>query len=279
MNLDADLLTRVRAWWSEVQVFDLPLFTMGGRPFTVLSLLVFIALIAILLTGAGRLQRLLAERWLTRTHLDRGMRQAVASILRYVFLVIGFLVIIQAFGINLTTLNVLAGAIGVGIGFGTQNIIQNWVSGLIVMFERPVRVGDRIEVAGVEGDVTEIGARRTTIVGNDNRAVIVPNSKLITDTVVNWQYYCAQVALRITVSAAAGADPRLVERLLRDTATESQDLLSEPAAVVNLIDMAGGALKFELIVWTKRADLKNEIVSRLNFAIHDRFARHDIRIA
>jgi small-conductance mechanosensitive channel len=279
MSSEPSFWTRFAQWWSGVEVFDFPLFTFGGKPFTILSLIVFLALLALLLVVAGRLQRLLADRWLMRTHLDRGMRQAVASIIRYVFLVTGFLVIVQAFGINLTTLNVLAGAIGVGIGFGTQNIIQNWVSGIIVMFERPVRVGDRIQVAGVEGDITEIGARRTTIVGNDNRAVIVPNSKLITETVVNWQYYCAQVALRIAIAVAPGSDPRLVERLLRETAKESQDLLAEPAAVVNLLDMSGSALKFEMIVWTQRADLTNEIVSRLNFAIHDRFAGHDIKMA
>jgi small-conductance mechanosensitive channel len=260
-------------------VLDFTLFRLGGTPVTLLNLLALIALTVALVVVAGRLQRLLAHRWLVRTHLDRAMRETVASVVRYVFLAIGFLVIVRAFGINLTTLNVLAGAIGVGIGFGTQNIIQNWVSGLIVMFERPIRVGDRVQVTGVEGDVTEIGARRTTIVGNDNRAVIVPNSKLITELVVNWQYYCPEVALRLTVAVAAGADPRLVERLLREAAAANQDVLAEPAAVVNLLSLAGAALQFELIVWTKRADLNNAIVSRLNFAILDRFGQHDIKIA
>src|SRR5512140_3701499 len=117
MSAASTLWTRFAQWWSGLEVFDFPLFTVGGKPFTVLSLIVFLALLALLLVVAGRLQGLLADRWLTRTHLDRGMRQAVASIIRYIFLVTGFLVIIQAFGINLTTLNVLAGAIGVGIGF------------------------------------------------------------------------------------------------------------------------------------------------------------------
>ena len=269
----------LRASMAGVELLDYPLFTLGGTPDTLLNLLLFLVLLIALVAIAGRLQRLLAQRWLTHTHLDLATRQAVASVVRYVFLATGFLVIIQAFGINLTTLNVLAGAVGVGIGFGTQNIIQNWVAGLIVMFERPIRIGDRIQVAGVEGDVSEIGTRRTTIVGNDNRAIIVPNSKLITETVVNWQYYCAQVTLRLTVAVAAGADPRLVERLLRDAAASAHDLLPEPVAVVNLLAMTGGALTFELIVWTERADRKDELTSELNFSILERFSRHDIKIA
>src|SRR5437868_6670967 len=155
--------TRFTGWWSDFDVWNAPLFTIGGTPVTLLHLLALMALTIALIVIAARLQRLLANRVLARTHLDASTRELVASIIRYIVLTIGFLVIVQAFGINLTTLNVLAGAVGVGIGFGTQNIIQNWVSGLIVMFERPIRIGDRIQVAGIEGDVTEIGARRTTI--------------------------------------------------------------------------------------------------------------------
>ncbi len=283
MNATPDTATsvwmRVVHWWSALEVWDYPLFTLGGARVTLLSLLALLALLVALIVIAGRLQHLMATRWLRRTHLDAGMRETVASIVRYVLLVVGFLVIVQAFGINLTTLNVLAGAIGVGVGFGTQNIIQNWVSGLIIMFERPVRIGDRIEVAGVEGDVTEIGARRTTIVRNDNRAVIVPNSKLITETVVNWQYYCAQVTLRVPVAVPAGTDAQLVMRLLHDSTTAVPDLLPEPVAIVNLLALGPGTLRFEVIVWTQRADRKDEITSRLNVAILERLSQHDIRIA
>ncbi|HZQ63258.1 MAG TPA: mechanosensitive ion channel domain-containing protein [Casimicrobiaceae bacterium] len=271
--------TRLTDWWSDFDVWNAPLFTIGGTPVTLLHLLTLIALSIALVIIAARVQSLLARRVLARTHLDASTREFVASIVRYIVLVVGFLIIVQAIGINLTTLNVLAGAVGVGIGFGTQNIIQNWVSGLIVMFERPIRIGDRIQVAGIEGDVTEIGARRTTIVGNDNRAVIVPNSKLITDVVVNWQYYCQEVTLRLEVAVAPGSDVRVAEQLLRDIAKQNQDLLAQPAAIVNLMTITGGALKFELIVWTRRADMTSAIVSRLNFAILEQFSRHDIKIA
>jgi len=275
----AALSERLSAWWSHFDVWNAPLFSIGGTPITLLLLSALFALSIVLLVLAGRLQRLLARRVLARTHLDSSTRELVASVIRYIVLVIGFLIIVQALGINLTTLNVLAGAIGVGVGFGTQNIIQNWVSGLIVMFERPVRIGDRIQVAGYEGQVTEIGARRTTIVGNDKRAVIVPNSKLITDTVVNLQYYTPEVSLRLEIPVAAGADPRLTEQLLREVAKHDPDLVAEPEAIVNLTEVSGGVLKFEMIVWTRHAELAGPITSRLNFAVLDRFAAHDIKIA
>jgi small-conductance mechanosensitive channel len=127
--------------------------------------------------------------------------------------------------------------------------------------------------------VTEIGARRTTIVGNDSRAVIVPNSKLITEAVVNWQYYCQEVSLRLEVAIAPDSDARAAETILRDVAKRNQDLLAEPAAIVNLTTINGGALRFEMIVWTRRADLTPEIVSRLNFAILERFSQQHIKIA
>jgi len=275
----ASAWARFTQWWSDFDVWNAPLFTIGGTPVTLLHLLALIALTVVLIVIAARLQRILANRVLTRTHLDASSRELIASVMRYVVLVVGFLVIVQAFGINLTTLNVLAGAVGVGIGFGTQNIVQNWVSGLIVMFERPIRIGDRIQVAGLEGDVTEIGARRTTIVGNDNRAVIVPNSKLITDAVVNWQYYCQEVSLRLEVAITSDSDARAAEAIMREVAKNNQDLLAEPAAIVNLTTISGGALKFEMIVWTQRADLTPAIVSRLNFAILERFSQQHIKIA
>jgi small-conductance mechanosensitive channel len=279
VNRAATLWERFTAWWLQFDVWNAPLFSIGGTPVTLLLLSALFALSILLLVVAGRLQRVLAQRVLARTHLDSSTRELVASIIRYIVLVIGFLIIVQALGINLTTLNVLAGAIGVGVGFGTQNIIQNWVSGLIVMVERPVRIGDRIQVSGFEGQITEIGARRTTVVGNDKRAVIIPNSKLITEPVINLQYYTAEVTLRLEVAVGVGADPRLTEQLLREVARQERDLLAQPEAIVNLTAITGGVLKFEMIVWTRHAELAGPITSRLNFAVLDRFAAHDIKIA
>jgi len=149
----------------------------------------FIAIALIVLFWfTGLLRRWLDRRLAGYTHIDEATRQTIGTLVRYTTLMIGFLVIMQAAGINLTTFNVVAGAVGVGVGFGLQNIVSNFISGLIVMFERPVKIGDRIEVGGIEGSVVAIGARATTVLTVDNVAAIVPNQKLIIETVKNWQH-------------------------------------------------------------------------------------------
>src|SRR5205085_7299792 len=149
------------------------------------------------------------------------------TLVRYTTLVIGFLVIMQAAGINLTTFNVVAGAVGVGVGFGLQNIVSNFISGLIVMFERPVKLGDRIEVGGVEGSVTDIGARATTLLTLDNVAAIIPNQKLITETVKNWQHGSGTWQLRIAIAAKYGSDLNAVREAMLSTAAEKKDVLKD----------------------------------------------------
>ena len=162
------------------------IFTLGEAHITPLNIIYLILLTILLFYLSNKLKGFLVERILGKTHLDLGARVAVGTISRYFLLFIGFLIILQTVGINLTTLNVLAGAIGIGVGFGLQNVASNFISGLIILFERPVKVGDRIEVDGIDGKVTGIGARSTTVRTNDNITIIVPNSKFISENVVNW---------------------------------------------------------------------------------------------
>ncbi|MDB5998550.1 MAG: potassium efflux system KefA protein / Small-conductance mechanosensitive channel, partial [Rhizobacter sp.] len=161
---------------------DVQLFTIGDTAFTVYSALKLVVLLLALYWIASVLRNWTVRRALARaTHLDEGTRQAVGSIVRYAVLVIGFVLILQNVGINLSAFSVLAGALGVGVGFGLQNVFSNFISGVIIMFERPIKVGDRVELAGVEGTVREIGARRTTVVTFDNISILVPNQRFITD--------------------------------------------------------------------------------------------------
>ena len=135
----------------------------GGSAVTPLKLLTVLLLISILVWGTRRATRWLANRVLTRRGVDVAVREALATIVRYVVITLGTLVILQSSAIDLTSLNVLVGAIGVGLGFGLQNITSNFFSGLILLFERPIKMGDRIEIGGVVGEVREIGARATTV--------------------------------------------------------------------------------------------------------------------
>jgi len=269
-----------REWLGKIKAFfDFPLLKFGGSEITLWALLYFLVLLWLLFYLAGKLRYWLVNRLLVKSKLDVGAQQAVGAITRYVVLFVGFLVILQTVGINLTTLNVIAGAVGIGVGFGLQNIASNFISGLIILFERPIKIGDRIEVGKVEGDVIEIGARSTKVLTNDNIAIIVPNSKFIAENVVNWSYNDKKVRFRIPVSVAYGSDIRLVEKLLLEVAKDNPDVLSNPAPVVRFLEFGESGLLFELRPWsTSLVHRKGKLISALNFAIHDKFKEHEIEI-
>jgi small-conductance mechanosensitive channel len=244
-----------------------------------LGVLLFLTLgLTVLFLLAGQVHRLVT-RSLGRTRLDLGAREAVGSIARYVFLLLGFLVILQTAGINLTAITVLAGAVGIGVGFGLQTIASNFISGLIIMFERPIKVGDRIEVAGVHGRVIHIGARATTILTNDNISVIVPNASFIAENVVNWTHSGEHVRFRLPVSVAYGTDVRLVERVLLEVAANCPAVLAQPAPAVRFLSFGDSGLEFDLRVWNSSlVHQRAKLVSDLNFLIDEAFRAHGIEI-
>lgn len=258
-------------------VLNHPLFTISETQVTLWTFIYFIVLLVMLVFIANRIKKLLLTRLLTRTSLDVGARQAVATIIRYLVLFLGLLIIIQSAGINLTTLNVLAGVVGIGIGFGLQNIASNFISGLIILFERPIRVGDRIVVGGVEGDVTSINARSTTVLTNDNISIIVPNSQFITENVVNWSYANHTVRIKIPVSVAYGSDVKLVTDLLLQVARENEDVLEKPEPAVRFIEFGDNGLLFELRAWTTTlVHRRGKFISDINYAVHDIFTKNKI---
>lgn len=267
-------------WLGQLRgMLDYPLLKLGQTPLTLWLLLYLTILVFLLFFVTGKLRNWLVHRVLARTELDLGLRQATGSILRYLAITVGFLIILQTAGIDLTTLNIIAGAVGIGIGFGLQNIVSNFISGLIILFERPIKIGDRIEVGNVEGDVIEIGARSTTVLTNDNIAIIVPNSRFITENVVNWQYTDAKVRFKVPVSVAYGSDIRLVEKLLLEVAAKNPDVLTDPAPNVRFRSFDDSGLGFELRVWsTTLVHRKGALFSALNFAIYETFQQHQIEI-
>ena len=260
-------------------ILDLPVLKLGDSQITVWTVCCFIVLLIGLFYCAGKIKKVLIRRVLSHSRLDLGAQQAVGSITRYVVLLVGLLIILQTVGINLTTLNVVAGAVGIGIGFGLQNIASNFVSGLIILFERPIKIGDRIEVGGIEGQVLSVGARSTTVVTNDNIAIIVPNSKVVTENVVNWSYTDPTVRFKIPVSVAYGSDVRLVEKLLLEVARENPDVLEDPEPGVRFLAFGNSGLNFELRAWSRTlVHRKGRLISSLNFAIHDKFKEHNLEI-
>jgi small-conductance mechanosensitive channel len=265
---------------ADLRFLDVRLFALGDTQVYLSSLLTLLAVTIALIWAAALIRNLLVRRILARTQLDVGTQQAIGGIARYLVLTIGLIIVLQTAGINLTALSVVAGALGVGVGFGLQHIFSNFISGLIIMFERPIKIGDRIELGAIEGTVQAIGARRTTILTNDNIAIIVPNQRFITDNVINLLYAGRQVRVHVPVAVAQGTDPRLVERLLLEAANAHGDVLDEPPPSVRLLSLGGGAMGFELLVWTAtRIATRRQLLSDLNFAIGDRLRAAGIRNA
>lgn len=264
------LLAPIAAW-------DIRLFTLGGSPVTLFGL-PWAAVLTVVLIYLARITRSwTVNRLLHHTDLDVGTRQAIGSIVRYTFLVVGFLAIVQTAGINLTTLDVLAGALAVGVGFGLQNIFSNFISGLILMLDRSIRIGYRVEIAGADGEVKYIGARRTTIVTNDRVSIIVPNQRFVTDNVVNLGYHETLVRIRIPVPVQHGLAPRAVEELLLEVARRNPDVLSVPPPAVRLLNVAGN-MQFELQAWNLGyPHRRDQLVSALNFAILEALRAHEIK--
>jgi small-conductance mechanosensitive channel len=240
----------------------------GGSAFTPLKLLTVLVLISVLIWGTRRATRWLARRVLARRGLDIGVGEALATIVRYVVITLGTLIILQSSGIDLTSLNVLVGAIGVGLGFGLQNITSNFFSGLILLFERPIRIGDRVEIGGAVGDVREIGARATTIVTDASVAVIVPNSQFVSERVTNWSRPGKLTAYTLSFHVAHSTNPELVQDVLLAAAAAHPDLAREPAPQVEFADVGLSALRFDLQVWsTKHLQTAGSLKSELNFAV------------
>ncbi len=216
---------------------------------------------------------------LARTNVEIGVREAIASIIRYLLLALGFIVVVQASGIDLSALTVLAGALGIGIGFGLQNVVNNFVSGLIILFERPIKVGDRIDVGGVAGNVVNISPRATTVVTNDNIAVIVPNSDFISSKVTNWSYTDRDVRLNFPVGVSYRSDPEVVRRVLEEVAAENPGVLKNPAPDVLLREFGDSSLNFNLRVWTREFSTKPGVLrSQIYYAAWKKLQAHNIEI-
>ncbi len=258
------------------QILRYRIFEMAGQAITPVELIVLTAIFFVTLFVARSLRRLL-EQGLLR-HLEPGHRYTFARLSQYLIWILGIMLGLKVVNINLTAIAVVAGALGVGVGFGLQNIVANFFAGLVLLFERPIKVGDRVTVQDVEGNVAEIKFRSTTIVTNDNIAIIVPNSQFINQTVINWSYGDTRVRVHIPVGVAYGSDLDLVTSSLMGVAAEADGVLKDPAPTVRFQEFGDSALNFELLVWTDQPAGHFWLQSRLNYAIEASFRRKGIEI-
>jgi small-conductance mechanosensitive channel len=259
------------------QVLEYPLLPKSG--ITVGSLLLLIVLIFAVIVGERIFRRHFVTRILRRTHLAPGFQFTLGRVLGYCFLGLGFYVSFQVVGINLNSLAILAGAIGVGLGFGLQNIISNFISGLIILAERPITIGDRIEIGNVAGQVLEISLRSTTVLTNDNIAIIVPNADFITHSVTNLTYEDPRVRFRIPFGVAYGTDLEKLRQLMLQVADEHPKALKDPLPNLFFVGFGDSSLNFELAVWSAEMTTSpRRFRSDLFFAIEKKLRENNIEI-
>src|SRR5437867_2554610 len=201
-----------------VHARELLAFGIPGTPFTLGKLIVLAVLLMLLFYLNRRVTRWVVDSLLARRHLNVGVQVAVSTLVRYAVATIGVVFILEAVGIDLSAFAVLAGAIGVGLGFGLQNVTSNFVSGLIILIERPIKVGDRVEIGAISGEVRRIGARATTIVTEENIAIIVPNSQFISERVTNWSHSGSLTAFTVRVRLGWQTDAEAVRQALLEVA-------------------------------------------------------------
>src|SRR5947208_8701546 len=258
-----------------VNAAGIPLAWTAPLPAINLSLVQIFLLVALLVAVfwlSSGTKRFLFNRLLAQSGLDRALQYAIAQIIANVVLVVGVLIVLENTGIHLGALAVFAGAVGVGVGFGLQNIASNFISGLVILAERPITIGDRVEVAGIAGQVEHIRARSTVIRTNDNIMMIVPNTKFIDSPVTNWTYGDRRVRFRIPIGVAYGSDVTKVRELLLAVAHENPHTLKDPAPNVFLEQFGDNSIDFKLMVWSSEMSARpSRYRSDLNFAIAQKF--------
>ncbi|WP_026953733.1 mechanosensitive ion channel family protein [Algoriphagus vanfongensis] len=261
------------------KIFNLSLFRLGESHLTVGLLLVLIVSFLGVIVISELIRKLLVNKILNRYEINVGTRQTIGMLVKYVLIIIGVFTILQTNGIDLSALGVLAGAVGVGIGFGLQNITNNFISGLIILFEQPIKVGDRIEVGDVNGDVIKISARSTRIVTNDNITIIVPNSQFIDSQVINWSHSDRMVRFNFPVGVSYRENPEKVRTLLLEVADSNPGVLKNPAADVLFDEYGDSSINFNLRVWTSDFINKPRVLkSQLYYEIFKKFGEAGIEI-
>ena len=261
------------------EVFTTNLFDLGKSEVTLGLILYIIFSFILLLFLAKRFRNFLVNKILMRANFERGARNSIGLISKVLFIFIGSIFIIQSAGIDMSSLSLLAGALGVGIGFGLQNITDNFISGIIILFEKPIKVGDRIVVGDTEGDVINISVRATTILTNENVSIIVPNSEFISSRVINWSHNDRNIRFDIPVGVSYDSDPAIVKEVLMEVADVNEDVLKHPKPLVFFDEFADSSLNFTLAVWTSTFTDKPRILkSMLYFAIFEKFKEKGIEI-
>ena len=259
-------------------ILNFRLFQIQQTPVSVSSLFMFLLVIVVFLILSRILCRIFLKRVMDRMSLEEGTRYNLTRIAHYLIMLTGALVSFQFIGIDLSGLMMVFGLLSVGIGFGLQNITSNFISGLILLFERPIKVGDRITIGDTEGDVMEISMRSTTIRSLNNISIIVPNSEFVSSQVINWSHRDLKIRLDIDVGVSYGSDLEKVLNCLREVAAQNEEVLSKPRPDVLHLGFGDSSWNMRLRVWIANPKRHPVIRSAINCAIVTKFRENNIEI-
>jgi small-conductance mechanosensitive channel len=253
-------------------------FTLAGISITVGRVLVAGIVVYLAMLGSWIARTFIRSEISPRWDLDRGVGESISTLLHYLLLTLGVLFALGALGVELQNFAIIAGALGVGIGFGLQNVVNNFVSGLILLFERPVRVGDIVVVGGEWGTIKKIGLRSTIVVTFDQSEMIVPNGDLVSEKVTNWTLSNPITRVVLPVGVAYGSDVQRVLQILREAAAAHPGVLAAPEPQALFAGFGDSALDFELRVWIRELMLRPEIKSTVLAEVDHRFRAAGIEI-
>ena len=254
-------------------------YTFGRITVSFSSLIIGAIVLTFTIVASRIITKLMARRMVNRRHIDPGLRYTIVRLVRYFVLTCGVLITLkQAFAVDLTSIAVIFTALSVGIGFGLQYLAADIASGFILLFERPVRVGDRITIGEDEGDVQSINLRTTVVTTNDRIAIIVPNSKLVGQRVINWSYGDPRARISIPIGVADDSDIELVTNTLLEAANDVENVLTDPPPSVQFLKFGDYSLDFRLLVWTNQPRRHVQIRSDINYRIARLFRERKIRI-
>ncbi len=257
----------------------IPVFSIGTQAVTPISLLKALLFLGLLTVLSNRVRKLLDRRVSRTSTFDPQHTYLLARFVSLLIYVIGLLIGLQAAGVNLNFLAILGGSLGIGVGFGLQSIVANWVAGLVLLIEQPFRIGDRIDVGGTAGVVGRVGVRSTWVRTYDNEVIIVPNSDFTTHQVTNWTVNDDRVRLAIGVVVAHDSDAEKIAALLLEVARENPSVLTDPPPEALLNDLAKDSLIFSLRFWTIiEAHDNHRLKSDLRLLILRKLQQHGIAV-
>jgi small-conductance mechanosensitive channel len=254
------------------------LFAFGGKKITIVNILIAVIIVTLGFRISQFFSRFVLKTAFKKYNLDSGVQYTFTRISHYTIVILAVMISVMNMGIDLSALTVFASIIGVGIGFGLQNIASNFISGIILLFERPIKVNDVVKVNEVLGIVEEIKMRATIIRTFDNERIIIPNSQFIENQVVNLTYADERMRLSVHVGVAYGSDTRLVKELLLQAAHEQEHVMLDPEPRVDFLTFGDSSLDFRLIAWVPSLDIRLLTVSNINFRVNELFNQHGVEI-